>query len=75
MLEALPKALNLKALRDAPDEGDGVDGGAHFLQQRPDEAGLVHAVGEQILPEVRVVLFLGEGYGARDVAELVDDQR
>jgi hypothetical protein len=74
MLQPLPQPLNLEALRDPAHQRNRVDGGADLLEQGADEARLVHAVLEQVVPEVRVVLLLGKGDGAPDVAEAVDDQ-
>ena len=65
--QPLSQALDLQAHGDPLDQLQGVDTRADFFQQAPDEAGLAHAVIEQVVPEAGVVLLLGEGDGLGDV--------
>lgn len=65
---ALAQALDLETFGDAPNEVDRVDGGTDLLEKGTDEGRLVHRVGEEVRPEVRIILLLGEGDGKGDVA-------
>lgn len=72
--DAVSEPLDLETLGNAAHQRDGVDGGADFLEEPADEVRLVHAVVEQVVPEVWIVLLLGKGNGVRNVTHLVDDE-
>lgn len=74
VLQAFAKTLNLEPFRDASDEFDGVDGRADFLEKTANEARLVHAIVQKVLPQVRVVLQFGKVDGLLDVFESVNDE-
>ncbi|KAI6751718.1 hypothetical protein HG531_006414 [Fusarium graminearum] len=74
MREPLPKPLDLEPFRNSFHHSDWVDGRPNLFEETSNEAGFVHAVFEEILPQVRIVLFLGKLNGLVNILQTINDE-
>ena len=74
--QSFPQPFDLQARRDPLHElqWSAFDACPHLLEQSSNEAGLIHAVLDQIIPQACVILLLGERDCVADVMQLVDDK-
>lgn len=69
--EAIAQPRDLHALGDAVDELDGIHVSANVLEQTRHEDGVLHAVRDQVLPQLVVVMCLHEFDRLRELSCII----